>query len=72
LRVLRVRAAPEPRVGDSHAARVTLARAEKLVNELPPAQFNASMSIAIAMKRKALFEPPTASRDLLRDTLQPR
>ena len=32
------------------------------MNELPPAQFHASMSIAIASKRKALFEPPTASR----------
>ena len=52
----------EARVGDAHAARVTLARAEKLVNELPPAQFHASMSTAIASKRKALFEPPTASR----------
>jgi tetratricopeptide (TPR) repeat protein len=72
LRVLLLRAEAEARVGDSHAARVTLARAEKLVNELPPALFNASMSIAIAMKRKALFEPPTASRDLTRDTLQPR
>jgi tetratricopeptide (TPR) repeat protein len=62
LRVLLVRAEAEARVGDSHAARVTLARAEKLVNELPPAQFHASMSMAIASKRKALFEPPTAHR----------
>ena len=62
LRVLLVRAEAEARVGDAHAARVTLARAEKLVNELPPAQFHASMSIAIASKRKALFEAPTASR----------
>ena len=62
LRVLLLRAEAEARVGDAHAARVTLARAEKLVNELPPAQFHASMSIAIAAKRKALFEPPTALR----------
>ena len=62
LRVLLVRAEAEARVGDSHAARVTLARAEKLVNELPAAQFHASMNTAIAAKRKALFEPPTASR----------
>jgi tetratricopeptide (TPR) repeat protein len=62
LRVLLVRAEAEARVGDSHAARVTLARAEKLVNELSPAQWNASMHTAIAAKRKALFEPPTASR----------
>ena len=48
-------------MGDSHAARVTLARAEKLVNELPPALWHASMGTAIASKRKALFEPPTAS-----------
>jgi len=65
LRVLLTRAEAEARVGDAHAARVTLARAEKLVNELPPAQFNASMSIAIASKRKALFEPPTALRGIL-------
>jgi hypothetical protein len=32
------------------------------VNELPPAQFHASMSTAIASKRKALFEPSTARR----------
>ena len=62
LRVLLVRAEAEARVGDAHAARVTLARAEKLVNELPPAQFHASMSTAIASKRKALFEPSTARR----------
>jgi len=62
LRVLLVRAEAEARVGDSHAARVTLARAEKLVNELPPAQWHASMHAAIAAKRKALFEPPTALR----------
>jgi hypothetical protein len=62
LRVLLVRAEAEARVGDAHAARVTLARAEKLVNELPPAQFHASMSMAIASKRKALFEPSTARR----------
>jgi len=62
LRVLLVRAEAEARVGDSHAARVTLARAEKLVNELPPAQWHASMVTAIAAKRKALFEPSTASR----------
>jgi hypothetical protein len=61
LRVLLVRAEAEARVGDSHAARVTLARAEKLVNELPPALWHASMATAIASKRKALFEPPTAS-----------
>jgi hypothetical protein len=59
---LLIRAEAEARVGDAHAARVTLARAERLVNELPPAQFNASMSISIAAKRKALFEPPTALR----------
>jgi thioredoxin-like negative regulator of GroEL len=62
LRVLLVRAEAEARVGDAHAARVTLARAERLVNELPPAQFHTSMSIAIAAKRKVLLEPPTASR----------
>ena len=64
LRVLLVRAEAEARVGDSHAARVTLARAEKLVNELPPPQRHTSMHTAIAAKRKALFEPPTALRDL--------
>jgi hypothetical protein len=62
LHVLLIRAEAEMRVGDSHAARVTLARAEKVVNELPPAQWHASMRTAIAAKRKALFEPPTASR----------
>ncbi|HZX41155.1 MAG TPA: hypothetical protein VFE93_04900, partial [Myxococcaceae bacterium] len=62
LRVLLVRAEAEARVGDAHAARVTLARAEKLVNELPAAQWNASMHTAIAAKRKALFEPATALR----------
>lgn len=62
LRVLLVRAEAEARVGDSHAARVTLARAEKLVHELSPSQRTASMSTAITAKRKALFEPPTASR----------
>ena len=62
LRVLLLRAEAEARVGDAHSARVTLARAEMLVNELPPAQFHASMSNAIAAKRKALFESPTASR----------
>jgi tetratricopeptide (TPR) repeat protein len=72
LRVLLLRAEAEARVGDAHAARVTLARAEKLVNELPPAQFHASMSIAVASKRKALFEAPTASRDVSGDTSQPR
>ena len=69
LRVLLVRAEAEARVGDAHAARVTLARAEKLVNELPPALFHASMQTAIAAKRKALFEPPTASRTV---PLEPR
>ncbi|HEY1905277.1 MAG TPA: thioredoxin family protein [Myxococcaceae bacterium] len=64
LRVLLVRAEAEARVGDSHAARVTLARAEKLVNELPPALWHASMATAIASKRKTLFEPPTASATL--------
>ena len=62
LRVLLVKAEAEARVGDSHAARVTLARAQKLVDELAPAQRSASMHAAIAAKRKALFEPPTASR----------
>lgn len=62
LRVLLVRAEAEARIGDSHAARVTLARAEKLVNELGAAQRTASMHAAIAAKRKALFEAPTASR----------
>jgi len=62
LRVLLVKAEAEARVGDSHAARVTLARAEKVVDELSPALRTASMRTAIAAKRKALFEPPTASR----------
>ena len=62
LRVLLVRAEAEARVGDSHAARVTLARAEKMVEEMPPALRTASMRTAIAAKRKALFELPTASR----------
>ena len=62
LRVLLIRAEAEARIGDSHAARVTLARAEKLVNELPGAQRTVSMHVAIGAKRKALFEPPTASR----------
>jgi thioredoxin-like negative regulator of GroEL len=62
LQVLLIRAEAEARIGDAHAARVTLARAEKLVNELAPAQRTASMRTAIAAKRKTLFEPPTASR----------
>jgi thioredoxin-like negative regulator of GroEL len=62
LRVLLVKAEAEARVGDSHAARVTLARAERLVDELSPAQRTASMRTAIASKRKALFEAPSASR----------
>lgn len=62
LRVLLIRAEAEARVGDSHAARVTLARAERLVEDLSPGQRHASMRTAIAAKRKALFEPPTASR----------
>ena len=64
LRVLLIRAEAEARIGDSHAARVTLARAEKLVNELAAPQRTASMHAAIAAKRKALFEPSTASRTL--------
>ena len=64
LRVLLIRAEAEARVGDSHAARVTLAKAERFVSELPPAHRNASMQTAIATKRKALFEPPTASRTM--------
>ena len=62
LRVLLVRAEAEARVGDSHAARVTLARAEKLVQELSPAQRTAAMTVAIEAKRKALFESSTATR----------
>jgi hypothetical protein len=42
---------------------VTLARAEKLVASLPPSQRSGRMTGAIAAKRKALFEPPTALRD---------
>ncbi|MGZ6028659.1 MAG: thioredoxin family protein [Myxococcaceae bacterium] len=64
LRVLLIRSEAEARIGDSHAARVTLARAENLVNELSAAQRSASMHAAIAAKRKALFEPPTASRSV--------
>lgn len=63
LRVLLTKAEAEARTGDSHAARVTLARAEKLVNSLPPAQRSSRMVGAIAAKRKALFEPPTALVD---------
>jgi tetratricopeptide (TPR) repeat protein len=63
LRVLLTKAEAEARTGDAHAARVTLARAEKLVDELPAAQRSEGMKGAIASKRKALFEPPTASRD---------
>ena len=62
LQILLVKAEAEARVGDAHAARVTLARAEKLLNELSPAQRSVSMRTAIATKRKALFEPPTAMR----------
>jgi hypothetical protein len=61
--VLHTAGAAVARTGDAHAARVTLARAEKLVDELPAAQRSEGMKGAIASKRKALFEPPTASRD---------
>ena len=37
LRVLLIRSEAEARIGDPHAARVTLARAENLVNELSAA-----------------------------------
>ncbi len=64
LRVLLTLSEAEARIGDSHAARVTLARAERLVNELSAAQRTASMHSAIATKRRVLFEPPTASRSV--------
>ena len=61
LRVLLTKAEAEARSGDSHAARVTLAHAEKLVESLPDAQRSEGMRGAIVAKRKALFEPATAS-----------
>ena len=61
LRVLLTKAEAEARTGDAHAARVTLAHAEKLVESLPDAQGSERMRGAIVAKRKALFEPATAS-----------
>jgi tetratricopeptide (TPR) repeat protein len=60
LRVLLTKAEAEARTGDAHAARVTLARAEKLVDSLPATQRSDAMRGAIASKRKALFASPTA------------
>jgi hypothetical protein len=59
--VLLTKAEAEARTGDAHAARVTLAHAEKLVESLPDAQGSERMRGAIVAKRKALFEPATAS-----------
>src|SRR5262249_74264 len=62
LRVLLTKAEAEARTGDAHAARVTLAHAEKLVESLPDALRSKRMKGAIAAKRKAPFEPATAPR----------
>jgi thiol-disulfide isomerase/thioredoxin len=62
LRVLLVKAEAQAGAGDAHAARATLARAEQFVRGLPATQRTPGMQSAIAAKRKALFEPPTAAR----------
>ena len=62
LRVLLIKAEAQVGAGDAHAARATLARAEQFVQKLPATQRTPRMQAAIANKRKALFEPPTASR----------